>query len=327
MVWYIAIAHLILAIILFYIVNWIGAKAKPMDFGYVQMSMTLQDDTAPIFNFVFKVLAPVIYIILLAALLQAVGLSQWCDRIYWIVIDYWAFRLLFVVVKGQAGLQNWLLQLFYVGCSVGLALWVNSVIDRVDTILPDPKSLLEELWILVILFLYSVFNKLDYSRKGAERRIEKFILNKYSTFSKRYGSIINEAFSKDELRLLVYSIMIYEDFNRPVVARFFERIILCKPRKPHTYGVMQVKSPKPLSDEESVKAGVAMIKQSLRNVTPSPYDDEITWGSVKHQVIRNYNPGDSDYYSQVDSIYDTIKENHYPDLVPDYTEYDLGDEL
>ena len=76
MTWYVIVIHLLLAIILFYLVNWIGAKSRPLDFGYVQMSVGLQDDTAPLFNYFFKVLAPVIFMILVAALFQWLGLEQ-----------------------------------------------------------------------------------------------------------------------------------------------------------------------------------------------------------------------------------------------------------
>ena len=70
-----------------------------------------------------------------------------------------------------------------------------------------------------------------------------------------------------------------------------------------------------------------MINQSLRNVTPSPYDDEITLSRVKRQVIKEYNPGDAEYFNQVDSIYDTIKLKYYPDSAQDYDEFDLEGEL
>ncbi len=52
--WNIATTHFILALLLFFFVNWLGKRAEPM--GYIQMSVVIQEDTAPLFNYLFKVL-------------------------------------------------------------------------------------------------------------------------------------------------------------------------------------------------------------------------------------------------------------------------------
>ena len=65
MYWYIILTHVALAIFLFYLVNWIGNKAAPL--GYMQLSIGMKDDTAPMFNYLFKVLAPVVFVIIIAA--------------------------------------------------------------------------------------------------------------------------------------------------------------------------------------------------------------------------------------------------------------------
>ena len=109
--WYIALAHIILALILFFIVNWLGKRAEPM--GYVQMSVVIQEDTAPLFNYLFKVLAPVVYIILLTAIFQTIGLNQLTNKIYWIVIDYWIIRISAVILLGHIRLVNWLTHIIY----------------------------------------------------------------------------------------------------------------------------------------------------------------------------------------------------------------------
>ena len=69
--WYIALTHFTLAIILFFVVNWIGARAVSV--GYMQLDIVIQEDTAPAFNFLFKVLAPVVFIVLSAVGFEAVG--------------------------------------------------------------------------------------------------------------------------------------------------------------------------------------------------------------------------------------------------------------
>lgn len=93
--WYIALAHLALGIVLFFIINWIGARS--VSIGYMQMNVVIQDDSAPAFNFLFKVLAPVVYLILCAVAFQLLDMDRFVGNCYFIVIDYWAFRLLWVL--------------------------------------------------------------------------------------------------------------------------------------------------------------------------------------------------------------------------------------
>lgn len=314
--WYVIALHFVLAVILFYIVNWIGEKSKPLDFGYVQLSVGIQDDTAPLFNYFFKVLAPVVYIILLIALFQLLQLDYLNEKIYWVVIYYWAFRFVFVTVKGQISLINWPVQIIYWISSIGLAIWVYSVTDKIGTILPDPKSLLEEFWILIIIFLYSIFNKLEYSREGAKKRVRNYTSRKYFSFKEKFGPIVNELSVLEEFEVLAYAIMVYEDFNRPRLARTIERVVFHWSTKPHTYGVMQVTSRKPLSDEESVRQGVLMLNALLKECLNGTWKDdgEVYINSVCYDIAAKYNPGNDEYASQVMQVYGNLREMHYPNL-------------
>jgi len=320
------VIRIILAIILFYIVNWIGAKSKPLDFGYVQMSVGLQDDTAPLFNYLFKVIAPIVYIILLAVIFQSFGYDNLCEQLYLIVVYYWIFRFLYITVRGQLPLLNWKVQILYWISSIALALWVNSIIDKVDSVLPSSQTLLEQLWILIILFLYTIFNKINFSREGAEKRIKKYTYHKVSIFNKRYGEIIDKQFSADFYKAVVYSIMVYEDFNRPAIARFVERMLFQNSMKPHTYGIMQVTSTKPLTDEESVIKACEKIKEDVMSFLPELecYDEnEIFLYSISNKIFSLYNPGDMEYNNQTSQVYENIVAKFYPSMSDKMSRVDL----
>lgn len=306
----IVVIHIILAVVLFYLVNWIGEKTKPFDFGYVQISLSVQEDTAPLFNFLFKVVAPVVYMVLVCAFFQQVGFKEVCGHVYLIVVYQWVFRFLYVVVRGQLLLTNWPLQIIYWICSIGLSIWIyKSMIESSGNILPDPKELKEELWLLIIVFLYGVLNKIQYSRKGVESRIRNYIINNYDRLQKKYGSIVDSNLSEDYLKVLVYSIMINENYNRPVLFRSLERVLLGKTKKPHTYGIMQVMSDEPLTDEESVLKGINMIKEYLIEVMSEFREgsDEMQQDVICCEIASRYNPGDPDYPYNVMNIYSEIE--------------------
>ena len=320
------IIRIILAIILFYIVNWIGAKSKPLDFGYVQMSVGLQDDTAPLFNYFFKVIAPIVYIILLAVLFQSFGYYNLCENLYLIVVYYWIFRFLYITVFGQLPLLNWKIQILYWFSSIALALWVNSIIDKVESVLPSAQTLLEQLWILIILFLYNIFNKMSFSRKGAEERIKNYTYHKVIKFNKKFGNIIDSKFSSDFYKAVIYSIMVYEDFNRPKIARFIERLLFRRSKKAHTYGIMQMTSLKPLSDEESVSKACEKIKADVMSFLPemSCYDENaIILANISDRIFSLYNPGDEEYNNQTSQVYANIVAEFYPSLSSEMSRKEL----
>ena len=147
----VVLIHIVLAVILFYLVNWIGNHTRPLDLGYTNISITIHDDTAPLFNYFFKVLAPVVYLIVLISIFQLTGLDAINQNIYLVVVYYWIYRFLYVAFRGRLQLLNWWLQIIYWISSIGLAVWVYSLVDKLDSILPNPVSLLEELWILIII--------------------------------------------------------------------------------------------------------------------------------------------------------------------------------
>ena len=204
--WYIALMHFALSVVLFLIVNWIGARA--ISVGYMQMNIVIQEDTAPAFNFLFKVLAPIVFIVLCAVGFEAIGLASFNKNIYFITIFYWAFRVLFVICTSRGKLTNWWEQIIYWTASIGLSLWVYSLLESVERILPSPRSLLDQLWILIIIFVYSILNKVQISREGTIKRKNNYILSRYTTFKKKYDTIIKEFFHNDFYEALTYSIMI-----------------------------------------------------------------------------------------------------------------------
>lgn len=314
--------HIILAIVLFFLVNWLGKRSGPL--GYMQMSIGMKDDTAPMFNYLFKVLAPVVFIILVAAIFQAVGLKEFTKSIYLIVVYYWVFRLLYVWFLGHIGLLDWKVQILYWISSIGLAILVNSLIDKLDTILPSPQSLIEELWLLIILFIYSILNKLEFSREATERRKKNYIDRQYAKLYKRFGKQVDSYFQNDFMRALTFSIMIYENYNRSSAARWMERLLLKKSKKKHTYGVMQVMSDRVLTDEESVDLGMKKIELDSRKVFIEEDRDETyaTW--VVSYVSDEYNGGDDTYSGEVLDVFDRLNEKHYKNVPEIVSVADIG---
>ncbi len=149
----IALVQILFSFILYFIVNWIGDKTISM--GYITMGVQMKKDETPAFNFLFRVLSPVVYIILIGAILQSVNGEKYIINLYLITVYYWGIRLGYVIVTNKVQLTNWVRQGFYWIISIGLSMWVYHVIEKVEMILPEPKDLLNQFWILVfIVFIW-----------------------------------------------------------------------------------------------------------------------------------------------------------------------------
>ena len=312
--WYIALAHFALAVALFFIVNWIGARA--ISVGYMQMDIVIQEDTAPAFNFLFKVLAPVVFLVLCAVAFEAANLSSFNSNIYFITIFYWLFRVLWILCSSRGSLTNWVEQFIYWVASIGLSVWIYSLIESVDQILPSPRSLLDQLWILIIVFVYSILNKVQISREGTIRRKTNYINSRFLSFRKKYDGTIKEFFHNDFYEALTYSIMIYEDFNRPVIVRYAEYLSFCITRKPHSLGIMQMTTDKYIDNKESIRLAMQKIvadsDKAWKAMSKNTFIESIISSSyVASQIGHYYNPGDYNYASEVQDIFNQISENFY----------------
>jgi hypothetical protein len=125
------------------------------------------------------------------------------------------------------------------------------------------------------------------------------------------------------LESIVYAVIIYEDFNRPKIARWIENLKFKVTKKPHTLGVMQVRSDRLLSDFESVQLGTEKIIEAYKKYIEKLVEKNESFSECAaiHSIIEDYNTGSS-YNSEVSELADIIKNTFYKD-----TAYSLNLEL
>lgn len=299
------IIDIILGVLFFYLINWIGKKSVTL--GYELPSAFVEDDEAPAFNFVLKVFSPVVYIIIIATILYSFHLDSFVENIWMIVLFYFLYRFVFIIATERYLLINWKAWIAQFIISVSFSYFIyDRLIKYKINFLPDFKTIGNELWIIIFLYLYTVMNNIQTSEEAKRKRSQKYIKKNLSTFKDKYGEIIKENSKNYNVEKLVYSIMLYENFARSKAHRIFEDIFGAKTR-----GIMQVKSDKRISDLESVEIAIKKINKdyddSLKKLEESEYpyyeDREI------YPTIAKYNR-DEDYISEVQSFYDAIKEEN-----------------
>ena len=88
-------------------------------------------------------------------------------------------------------MANWPIFFLYMIVSVGIAIWIYSFAESVDSILPGKEALRDQLWILIAIFVYQVVNGLRINRKGTEDRKHRYALRKYHEFKKKYSEMVD----------------------------------------------------------------------------------------------------------------------------------------
>lgn len=326
--WIIHIIHFLFAILLFFIMNWIGKNS--ISIGYMQLSVVFETDSAPAFNFIFKVLGPVVYLILCILLFQSLELNILVKNCYFIVIYYWAFRFIWNIITNRWKLFNWSQQFLYWFSSIGISYWIYSSVKDINSILPKGDDLIGEMWILIIAFLYAVINKVNFGEYKSLKRKDNYLQSRYEKFKAKYNGIIQSAFNNSFYEALTYAIMIYEDFNRPYLIRKIEDLRFRITKKPHTLGIMQVKTDRYINDEQSLRLAIAKIKNdnnayinqerenAIRGGNPNPVINNIIYKNclISH-IADKYNGGDPKYKGEITDIFDKINQLYYRNRIPE----------
>ncbi|WP_276975166.1 hypothetical protein [Flavobacterium filum] len=309
----ILLVHIILGVGLFFLINWIGKYSYSI--GYMEISIFVKTEEAPALNFLIRVLTPIVYIIIISTGLYYFGLDKFVWNIYLVNIYYILFRLIFNLATNRGLLLNWYRQFLYWTAIVVISYFTYEKLIKVKAnILPDFTTVANELWIIILIFIFQVVNNLRFSQEATQKRKDNYLKSRYHYFKRFYGQLIKDLTNNEILESIVYAIIIYEDFNRPKIVRQIENLKFKLTKKPHTLGVMQVRSDKLISDLESVKLGTEKIvnayKRYLENSTQRS-SDYFEW-NARNYIINDYNAGIS-YNEEVNELADIIKNTFYKD--------------
>ena len=311
------LVHWILALTLFSTINWIGSHAKPS--GYISLSVFVRKDEAPAFNFVFRVLGPVVFVVIVAALFYWLNWDKLVESIWLVVLYHLAFRLAFNLVLNRALLLNWGREvLIWVTSLAVIVPLYEQVISVRQYLLPDAQSITNELWVIVILFIYSTLNNIRLKPEASAGRKDRYLRSSYKALRSKYHGIVEDVAPDRFAESIIYTIMVYECFNRPRAAQLVEHLLF--PWYSRTLGPMQVETDKRLSAKESVQIGASRIAASYEKArkyveqypnyeaTGELPDEQALW-----QVAAEYNKDDF-YVRDIKELNYMVLERFYPDL-------------
>jgi hypothetical protein len=325
--------HVALATVLFLLLSWLGRHSLLL--GYMTLSAFVQADAAPAFNFLFRVVGPMVFVILSATGLYSLGLDRYVASI-WLVAAYYCFaRLAYIVILDRIRLVNWPREFFiWVAMIGGTWLIYRSVISNREYLLPEIKDLKNQFWILLILFVFTAFNNIRLRSDETVARKRAYLLGAYSSSRERYGRLISSLVRDELSESIVYSVLIYEQFNRPRLVQLVERLVF--PVFSRTLGPMQVATNTRLTDSDSVRLGtervIALYDSALNEGAKKAADkgrqfEPATNSShrcyVIYRVASGYNKDDG-YLADMQEMHNEVVALRYPALqftAPHWTEH------
>ena len=335
------IIHFSLAILLFIIQNWIGSRSYSR--GYIRFSLLDDKNEALSLNFVLKVFGPIVYLIIVVAILQYLNKPNIANNIINVIFYYLGIRVLFIFLYERASIVNWPRIIFHYASIILVSIIVyKNFINSVETLLPDFSEIKNEIWILILLFLYQIGNGVGdkqianplYEPEQAflpelKNRKKKYILKKHRIFKSKYEQTISEISNNDDsFNLIIYAILIFENFNRPRIVRWIERVWVRISKKNITQGIMQVSSNKVITDKESVIIGTKNLYKHYRKYLQAEYSY-----NTFQKVIKRHCP-DKKYVRQVLFIAKAIIDNEgghrkyneiFTDIKSEFQLYDFYD--
>lgn len=313
----IIIIHIFLAIVLFFGVNLLG-QHSPSNLGYFQLTTFLETEEAPAFNFVIRVLTPVVFIIIVSAIFYSLKLDRFTLNMYLISVYYVLFRTIFNILINRIKLINWPKYILYSLSIIGLSyfVYIKFIVTK-SNILPDFNNMANELWIIIIIFLYNFINNIRPSDKNAQKRKDRYVEIQFGNINRKFSPVITKITDNLRIRQIALAIIIYESFNRPKLFRLIEYINHFINRKPHTLGIMQVTSIKFIGDTESVKLGTQKLlsdfislKEEYQNENDSYGTDEYLDECYQRKLIEKFNP-DLTYSYEVLQLADEINVKYF----------------
>jgi len=257
----------------------------------------------------FKIIFPIIYIIILAGIFSEINFSSFNDNLFLIVIIEFIIRIYYTnyILKQDVFLEEKYYSKLY-SCSIILSYVTNIYfINKVESVFPNLEDMKVIIWLLIFYF-FSSFIKIDFSfsrcedsERYNEKRKEYFIVS-YTKLKIKYHDILVSKYS--DLIPLVYAIMVFENNKKPAFVRRMDGIkskftgILPK------QGIMQVSSRKILTDDESI---VVVIKQLEKIYSKLNTSKKISKSNLIENILSQYYKKDS-CYQEVLSIYHEIKD-------------------
>jgi hypothetical protein len=290
----------------------LGALVLGVSMPFGRLLLQYRDDYQPIaslfnvenrvgFNTVYRVAIAPLCIVLLSIAFYWLQLPSLIEGLWTVAVWLAIWQLVLLLSIRRWALTNKLqfLILHAVSIAISYYLYTSLIVKGVDHLLPDEANLRTDLWILIVAFCYGVLRNKSFKPAVPSDRKMAYIAARARTFRKRFKRQL-DAYS-DILQDALVALMIYEDFNRPMLVRWIEDLT-----RAETRGILQTRNFE--SDSKSVQT-VAEEMSRLWEVQPIQSGPDFYDRQGMESTFRRHNPEDHTYGEQVLKIFDQLRED------------------
>lgn len=313
------LALTVLAIVTEYIVAWAGSVLSSISSEEITYAtFTFRDDRClPMTtNILMNVCIPNVAMIFIFMAVRKLGIPFVEPYLIWYVIAFFLFRMILICVfLRRKEMYSPGYELGMAGAGIALAYFlIHFFFAAEESVFITASELREELWFVVLIVLYQFF-KMIFDKNVTQNKVLKkgqitrYIVHKFDRFFDRYQQVLDINADNRYICILLFAVMIFEDYNRGPLVRRLERFKFRFAGKA-TLGIMQLPTDKVISDEESVAGFYNWLEREAGE------DAQFERDSARiRDLAWKYN-NDGDYAESVTYIYNCLYE--YIDQVPRY---------
>lgn len=252
------------------------------------------------FNAVIRICVAPISIVVFSILLYLLNWNDaikniWLTSIYFLILQSLLYTFL---NRWQLINKNKYIIFHFISIALSYYIYRTLITKGLHHLLPDEANLRTDMWLLIVGFFYGIFRLIPENDKKFQFRKKHYVKNRAAIFSKKYKNYISNY--SPLFQDILLALMIYEDYNRPKIVRFFENTLNAKTR-----GIMQVRDAS--SDAESIIMAAKFLKEPFKKVTATKEGSPERYRAF-YDLFRFFNPGDPNYSSEVMTIFQTLRD-------------------
>lgn len=244
--------YLLFAVLLFFILNYFDKAEKE--------------------NNIIHAVIPIVYEIILAGMFTNESAYEINQNLFLIVVFELIIRLYYVKnILRREDLMNpsFYLQIYgisIVGCYIANVYFISEV----SSVFPTAEEMKVGIWLLIIIFLYMTAKKhihIQYKEQVSSfaDRKQEYILVQYTRFKNIYQKGMKV--KNKSLYPVIYAMMIYENYKRPVFFRKLDYITYRFTGREKKMGIMQIPSSTEIDDAMSVKMAIKKLEKLETEIT------------------------------------------------------------
>lgn len=318
----------ICAVLTVHLISWAGSMLHSVpngsDWSYAVFTFREERNRSMSVNILMNILIPNVCMVLLYMTVHMLKMNcQYDDFVMYVIFCYVYRAVLICIILKRWELYSVGYEIFNSVIGILIAyLLIKYFLIKPQEVFIEVQELVNEFWLLVVLIIYKfvvlILDKI-FSQKDVVKTsmLDRYIRNKFDYFYNKYKDVVYITKEDKIVWILIFAIMIFENYNRGGIKRKIERIKIFTGRTA-TVGIMQVTSNINISDTESITVAYEKLKNEIM-LDDLEIDDEM---QIEYYAFQ-YNPNE-DYAKSVAYIYQHLRS--YLDERPEYRkEFYLAD--